>query len=54
MRGDDLPPGSLARPQYELADLTGDGLPDVVEIDGLVRWWRNLGDGGFAAPRQMG
>lgn len=53
MTGEDLPPGSLARPEYELADLNGDGLPDIIEMSATVRYWRNLGDGRFALPREM-
>jgi RHS repeat-associated protein len=51
--GADLPPGSLARPEYELADLFGNGLPDILEMNGTVRYWRNLGGGKFDRPREM-
>jgi len=51
--GPDLPPGSLARPEYELADLFGNGLPDILEMNGTVRYWRNLGNGRFDHPREM-
>ncbi|OWY64946.1 hypothetical protein B7486_44570 [cyanobacterium TDX16] len=51
--GPDLPPGSLARPEYELADLFGNGLPDILEMNGTVRYWRNLGNGRFDRPREM-
>jgi RHS repeat-associated protein len=51
--GPDLPPGSLAHPDYELADLFGSGLPDILEMNGTVRYWRNLGNGSFDRPRQM-
>lgn len=51
--GPDLPPGSLARPEYELADLSGNGLPDIIEMNGRVRYWRNLGYGKFDLPRPM-
>jgi RHS repeat-associated protein len=51
--GPDLPPGSLARPDYELVDLFGNGLPDVLQMNGTVRYWRNLGDGKFDLPREM-
>jgi RHS repeat-associated protein len=51
--GPDMPPGSLARPEYELADLFGNGLPDVLEMNGTVRYWRNLGNGQFDRPREM-
>ncbi|UZR27237.1 SpvB/TcaC N-terminal domain-containing protein [Methylococcus mesophilus] len=51
--GPDLPRGSLARPEYELADLFGNGLPDILEMNGTVRYWRNLGEGRFDRPREM-
>jgi hypothetical protein len=51
--GSDLPPASLAHPDYELADLTGDGLPDILKMNGTVRYWRNLGSGAFDLPRPM-
>jgi RHS repeat-associated protein len=51
--GSDMPPGTLARPEYELADLFGNGLPDVLEMNGTVRYWRNLGNGKFDRPREM-
>ncbi|MBI3969613.1 MAG: VCBS repeat-containing protein [Chloroflexi bacterium] len=53
IHGPDRPPGSLARPEYELADLLGNGLPDVLEMNGTVRYWRNLGGGRFDRPREM-
>ncbi|MDX8126804.1 SpvB/TcaC N-terminal domain-containing protein [Methylomonas sp. OY6] len=49
----ELPAGSLARPEYELADLFGNGLPDILEMKGTVRYWRNLGNGRFDKPREM-
>ncbi|MDT4331860.1 SpvB/TcaC N-terminal domain-containing protein [Methylomonas sp. MED-D] len=48
-----LPAASLAHPEYELADLFGNGLPDIVQLNGTARYWRNLGDGRFAEPRPM-
>ena len=51
--GIDLPPSSLADPSYELADLLGDGLPDILQMNGSVRYWRNLGGGRFDLPRPM-
>lgn len=36
-----------------LVDLHGAGLPDLVEVDDGIRYWRNLGDGKFAAPRRL-
>src|SRR5262249_26124338 len=51
--GAELPPVSLARPDYEQADVFGNGLPDILEMNGTVRYWRNLGNGRFALPRAM-
>jgi RHS repeat-associated protein len=51
--GAEVPLPSLGRPEYELADLTGDGLPDMLEMNGAVRYWRNLGGGCFDLPRPM-
>jgi RHS repeat-associated protein len=51
--GQDMPPTSLANPNYEMADLMGNGLPDIVEMNGTVRYWRNLGNGKFDIPREM-
>ncbi|NOT57510.1 MAG: hypothetical protein HOP18_23135 [Deltaproteobacteria bacterium] len=48
-----MPAHSLANPDLELADLFGHGLPDILEMNGTVRYWRNLGDGKFDAPREM-
>src|SRR5207247_3305370 len=46
-----LPERSLAHPDFELADLFGRGLPDVVQIGDAARYWRNLGGGRFDVPR---
>lgn len=51
--GPDMPPASLAHPQYEVADLFGNGLPDVLEMNGMVRYWRNQGVGRLDRPREM-
>lgn len=51
--GQSLPSDSLANPAYELVDLTGNGLPDVLMMNGSVRFWRNRGQGGFDLPRDM-
>jgi RHS repeat-associated protein len=51
--GPDLPARSLAAPDHELGDLTGDGLPDILQMNGVVRYWRNLGGGRFDRPREM-
>ncbi len=46
--GPDLPPLSLAQANFELVDLFGAGLPDLLWLaaDG-VRYWRNLGEARF-------
>ncbi len=51
--GRDLPPSSLASRDYELADVFGNGLPDIVQLNGLARYWKNLGNGSFDLPRNM-
>jgi len=52
--GPAMPPCSLSRPDYELVDLFGNGLPDILEMDGTVRcYWRNVGQGRFDLPREM-
>ena len=51
--GADLPSNSLAHPDLELVDLFGNGLPDVLEMNGVFRYWRNLGNGSLALPRMM-
>jgi len=53
IEGRDLPARSLANPDLELIDLFGNGLPDFVEMNGTVRYWRNLGNGRFDLPRFM-
>jgi RHS repeat-associated protein len=52
-RGDSVPERSLAHPDFELADLFGRGLPDVVQIGDVSRYWRNLGGGCFDVPRPL-
>lgn len=51
--GSELPPLALNNPSYDLADLFGRGLPDILEMNGVVRYWRNLGSGRFDLPREM-
>src|SRR5262249_30708160 len=53
LSGNDLPPGGLGHAEYELADVTGDGLPDIVEMNGTVRYWPNAGEGRFDGPRPI-
>jgi RHS repeat-associated protein len=53
LKGSDLPARSLADPTVELVDLFGNGLTDLMEMNGSVRYWRNLGGGQFDLPRVM-
>jgi RHS repeat-associated protein len=53
LQGSDLPARSLANQGLELVDLFGNGLPDLLEMNGTVRYWRNLGGGRFDLPRFM-
>ena len=53
VQGKDLPARALANPDLELADLFGRGMPDILEMNGTVRYWRNLGQGRFDLPREM-
>lgn len=48
-----LPLRSLASPDVALVDLFGDGLPDLLETSGTMRYWRNLGNCRFDSPRVM-
>ncbi|MCX4903450.1 toxin TcdB middle/N-terminal domain-containing protein [Streptomyces sp. NBC_00878] len=51
-RGDgvDGPDVDLADPLVRLADMTGDGLPDLVRLrSGRIEYWPNLGHGRFGA-----
>jgi RHS repeat-associated protein len=48
-----VPSVSLADPSHELVDLFGCGLPDILEMNGAVRYWRNQGGGAFALPHSM-
>ena len=49
----ELPATSLANPDIELVDLFGHGLPDILELSGTPRYWRNRGHGKFELPREM-
>ena len=52
--GSPVPPLSFGDPRVQIADLNGDGLPDLVYMhDGDVRYWPNLGYGRFAGPVTM-
>lgn len=51
--GAELPARSLSSPDLALTDLFGNGLPDIIEMNGTVRYWRNVGQGKFERPRFM-
>jgi RHS repeat-associated protein len=53
IQGADLPAFSLADPSFDLVDLCGNGLPDILEMGGSMRYWRNLGGGRFDIPHFM-
>ncbi|TSJ44729.1 SpvB/TcaC N-terminal domain-containing protein [Fluviicola chungangensis] len=45
---------SLAQSGYELVDVTGNGLPDLLQMDGTgSRYWPNKGKGVFASPKTI-
>ncbi|HEX8907293.1 MAG TPA: SpvB/TcaC N-terminal domain-containing protein, partial [Longimicrobiaceae bacterium] len=46
-------PGRVLGSGLEMVDLFGSGMPDFLEMDGSVRYWRNLGGGRFDRPRAM-
>lgn len=49
-----LPAQSLNNANLTLVDLSGNGLPDFLEMNGLItRYWRNLGEGRFDLPKDM-
>jgi RHS repeat-associated protein len=50
----DRPDVDLDDPAVQLADMTGDGLPDLVRVrSGSVEYWPNLGNGRFGPRRMM-
>ncbi|HBY97886.1 MAG TPA: hypothetical protein DEP84_28760, partial [Chloroflexi bacterium] len=53
LTGSDLPAQALSSPDLALVDLFGQGLPDLLEMNGTVRYWRNRGNGRFDLPRPM-
>lgn len=53
LKGSDLPSSGLGSGDVELVDLTGNGLPDILEMNQVVRWWRNLGNGIFDTAKFM-
>ena len=53
LQGETLPVSALSDPNLEMADLFGNGLPDLLETNGTVQYWRNRGNGTFDTPREM-
>jgi len=53
IEGSELPTHTLANPDIEVVDLFGNGLPDIIQMNGTIRYWRNLGEGRFDIPRLM-
>jgi len=53
--GCDHPPEkSIENPNYEIIDLFGNGLPDILRTTPTGHYcWRNLGKGQFAGPRKL-
>lgn len=48
-----LPPNALSEPGFELVDLDGNGLPDLLQLNGTARYWTNKGHGKFSPPRNL-
>ena len=51
--GESMPARSLGNEDFELVDLFGNGLPDIVHMNGGLQFWRNLGAGQFDGPESM-
>jgi RHS repeat-associated protein len=52
--GRELPMQSLTAGQLELVDLNGNGLPDLLQLNGsTARYWSNRGNGRFDLARDM-
>ncbi len=48
-----IPINSLSEPGFELVDLDGNGLPDILQLNGVARYWTNKGSGKFSPPRDL-
>jgi RHS repeat-associated protein len=48
-----LPVNSLSDPGFELVDITGNGIPDLLQLNGVARYWTNKGNGQFSVPRNL-
>lgn len=53
VRGAEIPVRALTSPTVALVDISGNGLPDLVELGAAARSWRNLGEGRFDVPKPM-
>lgn len=53
LEGNDIPLNGLNNPNLTLISLFGNGLPDILEVNGQIRYWRNLGNGKFDRPKTM-
>ncbi|GAA3249594.1 SpvB/TcaC N-terminal domain-containing protein [Dactylosporangium siamense] len=53
LTGPGLPAANLSDRTFALVDLRGAGLPDVVELGAVRRYWRNAGGGRFELPRLL-
>ncbi len=53
VEGRDFVTNSLDDANTELVDLFGNGLPDIIQMNGVVRYWKNRGQGQFDLPRTM-
>ena len=48
-----FPAISVGEPGYEFVDLTGNGLPDLLQLNGVARYWTNKGNGEFSQPKNL-
>ncbi len=48
-----IPFAALSDKGYELVDLDGNGLPDILQLNGTARYWANKGNGKFGPPRNL-
>jgi RHS repeat-associated protein len=48
-----LPVNSIAELGFEMVDVTGNGLPDLLQMNGTARYWTNKGNGKFSSPREL-
>ncbi|MBK9284055.1 MAG: VCBS repeat-containing protein [Sphingobacteriaceae bacterium] len=48
-----LPVNSIGEPGFELVDVTGNGLPDLLQLNGAARYWTNKGNGKFSPPKDL-